>query len=288
MRRIQNNDDHLKDLTYAYLECLKSSNCIEVCEQLSQRGNILFMKNKENPENSWIVLDKLVLLAQVNGVIFAPEGFKEHQKDLSTSTGVVPLSKLAPLFPNIDSDMITQFLCHLEFCQEIKDVPLSALLPTGEQSSVTAGERYFFFPGLVRLDTPQHVIASSDSIPKYNSGWVLQCSKVEQFFSTQFLQVLLLRLAFLFALAPTDSQTTDHLTLHRKCSVWKNGIYWVNRSGGEAIVEVNSLRQVVLIVRSKLETVELVRLRSSVINTVIKAKEEFCSKVAVRESLIFS
>ena len=93
-------------------------------------------------------------------------------------------------------------------------------------------------------------------------------------------------MAFLFALAPTDPSTTDHLALHRKCSVWKNGIYWVNRSGGEAIVEIINLRQVVVIVRSELEKMELVRLRSAIVKTVIDAKEEFCSKVLVRESLI--
>ena len=279
LRHKMNNDKH------AYLECVKSSDPLEMCEKLNERGNILFMKNKENPENSWIVLDKAILLSKVNGVIFAPEGFKEHQKSLSTSTGVVPLSKLAPLFPNIDSDMITQFLCHLEFCQEIKDVGLVSLLATEGQSSPTADERYLFFPGLVHLDTPQDVIASSASNLDYNSGWVLQCSKSEQFFSSRFLQVLLLRLAFLFALAPTDPSTTDHLALHRKCSVWKNGIYWVNRSGGEAIVEIINLRQVVVIVRSELEKIELVRFRSSIIKTVTNAKEEFCSKVLVRESL---
>ena len=273
---------------YMYLNCVISSNLTEVCEGLNKRGDILFMKNSQQPENSWIVFDKAVLLSQVNGVIFAPGGFKEHQKSLSTSTGVVPLSKLAPLFPNINSDMITQFLCHLEFCQEIKDVGLVSLLATEGQSSPIADERYFFFPGLVHLDTPQDVITcmSSASNLNYNSGWVLQLSKSEQFFSSRFLQVLLLRLAFIFALAPTDPSTSDHLALHRKCSVWKNGIYWVNRSGGEAIVEIINLRQVVVIVHSKLEKMELVRLRSAVIKTVINAKEEFCSKVLVRESLI--
>ena len=271
---------------YIYINCVISSNLIEVCEMLNKRGDILFMKNSQHPESSWIVFNKAVLLSQVNGVIFAPEGFKEHQKSLSTSTGVVPLSKLAPLFPNINSDMITQFLCHLEFCQEIKELKLASLLVAEGQSTPTAGERYFFFPGLVHLDTPREVIESGASKLDYSSGWVLQCSKPEQFFSSRFLQVLLLRLAFLFALAPTDPSTDDRLALHRKCSVWKNGIYWVNRSGGEAIVEVSNLRQVLVIVRSEFKKMELVRLRSAVINTVVSAKEEFCSKVLVRESLI--
>ena len=280
------SDERLNTREYAYLELVKSSDPLEMCKKLNEHGSILFMENKECPERSWIVLDKAVFLSQVNGVIFAPEGFKEHQKSLSTSTGVVPLSKLAPLFPNINSDMITQFLCHLEFCQEIKKLKLASLLVAEGQSTPTAGERYFFFPGLVHLDTPRDVIESGASKLDYNSGWVLQCSKPEQFFSSRFLQVLLLRLAFLFALAPTDPSTGDHLALHRKCSVWKNGIYWVNRSGGEAIVEVNNLQQVVVIVRSELKKMELVRLRSAVIKTIISAKEEFCSKVLVRESLI--
>ena len=281
LRRKLNDRDN-----YRYLKYVTSFNPLEMCKTLNERGSIFFMENKECPERSWIVLDKAVLLSQVNGVIFAPEGFKEHQKSLSTSTGVVPLSKLAPLFPNINSDMITQFLCHLEFCQEIKELKLASLLVAEGQSTPTAGERYFFFPGLVHLDTPRDVIESGASKLDYNSGWVLQCSKPEQFFSSRFLQVLLLRLAFLFALAPTDPSTGDRLALHRKCSVWKNGIYWVNRSGGEAIVEVNNLRQVVVIIHSELEKMELVRLRSAVIKTVISAKEEFCSKVLVRESLI--
>ena len=286
LRHQLNNDKHLNTREYAFLEFMKSSDPLEMCNKLNERGSILFMENKECPERSWIVLDKAVLLSQVNGVIFAPEGFKEHQKSLSTSTGVVPLSKLAPLFPNINSDMITQFLCHLEFCQEIKELELASLLVAEGQSTPTAGERYFFFPGLVHLETPRDVIESGASKLDYNSGWVLQCSKPEQFFSSRFLQVLLLRLAFLFALAPTDPSTGDRLALHRKCSVWKNGIYWVNRSGGEAIVEVNNLRHVVVIVRSKTKKMELVRLRSAVIKTIISAKEEFCSKVLVRESLI--
>ena len=278
-----NSGDH----SYAYLGyVLKCFNHFEICEKLNERGHILFIKNKEHPEKSWIALDKAVLLSQVNGVIFVPEGFKEHQKSLSTSTGVVPLSKLAPLFPNINPDMITQFLCHLEFCQEIKDVGLVSLLATEGQSSPTAGEQYFFFPGLVHLDTPQDAIESSASKLDYNSGWMLQCSKSEQFFSSRFLQVLLLQLAFLFALTPTDPSTTNHLALHRKCSVWKNGIYWVNRSGGVAIVEIVNLQQVVVIIRSKLNKMELVRLRSAVIHTVVSTKEEFCSKVLVKESLI--
>ena len=128
---------------YMYLDCVISSNLIEVCEMLNKRGDILFMKNSQQPEISWIVFDKAVLLSQVNGVIFAPEGFKEHQ-NISTSTGVVPLSILASLFPGLDRDMICQFLCHLEFCHEITDTEILALLQAKADTS-PSDEKFFSF-----------------------------------------------------------------------------------------------------------------------------------------------
>ena len=285
-----------------YLEVIKSSDLFELSQKLNDRGHILFMKNHRDPGKSWIVLKKDVLLSQVNGVIFAPEGFKER-KAISTNTGVVPLSKLAPLFPNVEIDVVTTFLCHLEFCQEIKDADLlsvlvaesrtstmsveskSFMVSAESKSSTTTDERFFFFPGLVSLNKPQDLGLSSESDSHSYSGWVFQCSKPEQFFSNRFHQVLLLRLAFSFALAPSDKSSADALVLQRRCQVWKNGICWANRSGGEAIVEIIDLRKVVAIVRSE-EKIELSRLRSSIINTVINAKKQFSSKVAVKESLL--
>ena len=279
MEKLRRNISSVK---YVYLESLKSSDPFEICEKLNERGNILFMKNLEYPGNSWIVLDKAILLTKVNGVIFAPEGFKEYQK-LSSSTGVVPLSKLAPLFPNVNTEMIIDFLCHLEFCQEIKDRTLLSLLPTESEATPASGERFFFFPGLVNLDTPQDISRKIEPNLHY-SGWALKCSKPEQFFTNRFHQVLLLRLAFGLALAPTDKSADDVLVLQRKCDIWKNGISWNNRSGGEAIVEINE-KMVAALICSKKKT-ELARLRSSIINTVINTRKEFSSSVQVKESLI--
>ena len=279
---------------HVYLEVIKSSDLFELSQKLNDRGHILFMKNHQDPGKSWIVLKKDVLLSQVNGVIFAPEGFKQHQ-EISTSTGVVPLSKLAPLFPNVDVDVVTNFLCHLEFSQEIKDAELLFVLEAGSRtstvsaeskSSTTTDERFFFFPGLVSLNKPpQDIALSSESDSHSYSGWVFQCSKPEQFFSNRFHQVLLLRLAFSFALAPSDQSSADALVLQRRCQVWKNGICWANRSGGKAIVEIIDLKKVVALVHSK-KKIELSRLRSSIINTVINAKKQFSSKVAVKELLL--
>ena len=280
-----------KSYEHVYLEFIKFSDLFELSQKLNDRGHILFMKNHQDPGKSWIVLKKDVLLSQVNGVIFAPEGFKEHSK-ISTNTGVVPLSKLAPLFPKLDIDVVTKFLCHLEFCQEIKDADLLSVLvaesktfTVSAESKSSTDERFFFFPGLVNLNKPQDIALSSESDSHSYSGWVFQCSKPEQFFSNRFHQVLLLRLTFSFASAPLDKPSADALVLQRRCKVWKNGIFWANRKGGEAIIEIVDLKKVVATIRSE-EKIELSRLRSSIINTVIKTKKQFSSKVAVKESLL--
>ena len=272
----------------AYFKFLKSCNILEICEQLNKRGDILFMKNHQNSDSSWIILSKTTLLATINGILFAPEGFKEHQ-NIATSTGVVPLSKLNSLFPDLDSDMIRQFLCHLEFCQEIADSKILQLLPADDiLYNVEDSERFYFFPGLVHDVTPKDLWPPNDELVNH-IGWAIQCSKPEQFLTPRFLQVLLLRLAFHFALAPSEALAANHPALQRRCKIWKNGISWVNVNGGEAIVEVSHQRQVAVVTRcNKKNELESGRLLSSIIHKVLEAKHEHCLNVVVKESVISS
>ena len=273
---------------YMYLNCVISSNLIEVCEMLNKRGDILFMKNSQQPESSWIVFDKAVLLSQVNGVIFAPEGFKEHQK-ISTSTGVVPLSILATLFPRLDRDMICQFLCHLEFCHEITDPDILALLHAKADTSLS-DEKFLFFPGLVDLNVRPDVWQPNDQFG-YHSGWLLRCGKREQFLTPRFLQVLLIRLAYSLAFVPstTNSLNSDHSSLSRKCYVWKCGICWSDRAGIETIVEVINQKNIVVLMRS-LKRIEsqtrLTFVRSQIIKKILDTKKELCPKITVKESFL--
>ena len=281
---------NIKSERYVYLCCLKSSNLTQVCEMLNKRGDVLFMKNNQCPENSWIVFNKGILLSQVNGVIFAPEGFKEHQ-NISSCTGVVPLSKLASLFPYLDSDMICQFLCHLEFCHEITDPEILALLQVNTTVPEAASdEKFLFFPGLVDLNVPPNVWQPNSQFG-YHSGWLLQCIKPEQFLSPRLIQVLLLRLAYGLAFIPTNKNPsdTDRLSLERNCYVWKCGICWSDRSGIEIIVEVINQKNVIVFTRSLKQIESHTRLtfvRSQIIKKVLDTKKELCPKVAIKESFL--
>lgn len=261
---------------------MKSLNLPASCEKLNEQGNIMLMKSSEGLERSWIILNKAVLLSQVNGKLFAPEKFKEHSM-VATNTGVVALSRLISLFPDLNPNMITQFLCHLEFCHEIKDTKVLTLLQSDTETCSTT-ENFYFFPALVRRETPTDIWQHSEDF-SYNTGWMIKCSKKEQFLTPRFLQVLLLRLAFNFALIPTETHSS--IPIQRRCSVWKNGISWANQASGEAIIEVVDQKQVIVMTRSKHRKLESVNLRSLIIQTVLSTKSEFCPQVLIQESVFY-
>ena len=255
-----------------------------ICMELNDRGHILFLKDEDDIENSWIIMDKVALLSEVNGTIFAPEGFKQHCQ-LATSTGVVPFDKIVKQFPAHDHNMLTGFLSHLEFCHKLSDSEILQLI--GEEDQRRNCESYFLFPALIKLDAPGRVWESKSGF-NYHSGWVLQCSKSKQFYTPRFFQVLLLRLAFSCAFPQTESETDDDFpALQRKCSIWKSGIFWGTRNGVEALVEIVDQNNTILFLsRSSKLTPSCLRLRSIVIQKILKAAKEFCPKVDTVEYFI--
>ena len=255
----------------------------DACDQLNDKGHLLVLINHAAIEKSWIIINKSVLLAEVNGTIFAPKHFKRSIKQAS-SDGIIPLSTITKLFPKYNPEMIVGFLSHLEFCHEIIDTEILALLGHDSKGVASAQEeRHFFFPSLVTADAPSSKWeAQPDS--DYHFGWILQCSKPDQFFDPRFLQVLLLRVAFSFAfLGDSASECSDISTLKRKCSIWTNGICWVDNSGIENLVEVDQERVVVLMKCPEAKS-QCFHLRSLLIQTVLKAAREFCCKLATVEA----
>ena len=270
----------------------------EMCEDLHDRGSILLLRNTEKPEESWIVLDQTALLTKVTGKVFAPEGFKEHE-ELASTTGVLPFRKFRDHFPSLDPDMVAQYLCHLEFCQEVTDDEVLKLLQI--PVSISCKESVFFFPSLVNIDAPgleQGPIpahASPTQIWKpnsdyvYKSGWILQCSKAEHHFTPRFLQVFLLRLAFFYALAPHIQEIkSDVLEIKREVYVWKRGICWVTQSGVGALVEMDQSGKTVTVLLRCLERskIKCIHLRSAIIHKALCAREKFCPKVSTSEYFI--
>ena len=285
LKQLEASADDVKSLVPANIHSFYT-----ICNQLNDRGHLLVLKNSTAIENSWVIINRTTILAEVNGTIFAPEGFKQHTQ-LASSTGVVPLSKITEHFPKHDQYMLVGFLSHLEFCHEISDKEILGLVSqeqastTNEASSVQ-GERYFFFPGLVTLEVPSTVWEPQPQFD-YHCGWMLQFSVLGQFFYPRFVQVLLLRLAFSFAFAQEIWCIEEDIpALQRKCSVWKNGIYWGDIHGIETLVEIAEQNRVVVLMRCSEVKSECLQLRSLLIQKVLAAAREFCSKVSTIESFI--
>ena len=285
---LEYDDDHIPSLGLNPVSLLPSSTkeIVSLCEELSTRGHIIFLKNLQAVEESWVIVDKEALLTEVNGTVFAPQSFKQH-KNLATSTGVVPYSKVAAHIPQYDTEMLVAFLTHLEFCQEIKDQDILQLIHQvhPEESSL---DRYFFFPGLVSIKTPQGVWKDDPDFTT-NCGWILQCSKHDEFFTALFLQILVLRLSFSFPLALPPQRTGGHPALKQRCTVWKNGISWMNEHGIETVFEMMEQNQALILMMrctQLTDKVQYLALRSAVIQKVLKTKEELCPKLTVTESFI--
>ena len=264
---------------------------------LSDGGHLLYLPNKEDLEAGWIVINKQAVLSEINGTVFAPEYFKQHH-DIATSTGVVPKSKIVGVFEEkYNVDMILSILTLFEFCQKIKDSFTLSLITSGDPSrdgaaamttSDKSTESYYFFPALVQVEHPTDVRQSSGP-GQYQCGWCLQCSKEGQYLTPRFLHVLLLRLAFLFALAPDSSQKDETSpVLRRRCAVWKNGIQWRDRDDVHSRVEVVEQSQTVLLLMCcpEKQAVACVKLRSSLLRRILNCQKELCPAVDTKEFLI--
>jgi hypothetical protein len=177
------------------------------------------------------------------------------------------------------------FFTHLEFCHEILDQALLRHISKDHSQVLNSKERYYLFPGLISLEAENNVW-ETESHFNHRFGWILQCTNLEQFFTSRFLQVLLLRLAFSLA---SDSKCDggDVIGIHRKCSIWKNGIFWGRGFGMETLVEIIEDKSVIVITRFQTSNLEkCLKHRSEVIHTVLECLDRFCPRVSVAESFI--
>ena len=116
----------------------------------------------------------------------------------------------------------------------------------------------------MKAEKPPDIWVASEEY-SYSSAWCLECTEGE-FFTVQFLQVLLLRNTFSFA---AKHQLGSNL--ERKCVIWKNGVFWGTANGVEALVEVIEQNTVVIVLVRSLtgHEMEAVKLRSAVVKEVL-------------------
>ena len=256
----------------------------EACSNLNRRGVTLYIQTQSR-ESSWIIIDKDMLLREVNGSVFAPADFTEHKS--LTQTGVVPFSKIQSSFPQFDPHLITDFLVHMEFCREIREEDLLKLVT--EAHTEYGRERHFLFPALTQQSPPRDLWQPQPH-QYHRCCWVLQCLE-QHYLNPRFQQVLQLRLAFEHSQAvEAHKVVATSPVLHQQCSLWRNGIKWSTDSS-DVLVET-SYHSVALYlscrseVSERSEQLELVNTRAQVIAQILKAKAEFCGSVKTVEEFV--
>ena len=253
----------------------------ELLSSLHTTGLIVFVKNNHAPGNSWVVARKEVLLTEVNGVLFAPDNFKEH-RDIASNTGIISLSSLSQLFPQYSSDMLVVFLQYMELCQEISQdfLTFTNLIIKEDESSDEMKRRLLFFPALIRDTKRPREIHET-----FQFGWCLQSSNPHQFFVPRFLHVLLLHLAYYYALPKSESSIPN---LNRLCDIWKNGIHWLDTRGVESVVELVDNSQCVVLLMSCKRDLEhnMIERRKEVISEILSLQKLICCRLEVEEFVI--
>ena len=258
----------------------KREEVLDVLHSLHSTGLISVLKSEDKV---WVVVNKGILLTEVDGILFAPETFKEHV-DIASNTGIVSVSGLTRLFPEYDPDMLICFLKNMDLCQELnpsflRTTNLHQLAVEEEEEGGTErrGERLLFFPCLLSTDRPDEMTSQM-----YQFGWCLQCTSKHHFFPPRYFHVLSLRLAYKMALPQEDDK------LNRYCTFWKNGLHWFDGHGVGSLVEIVDESQCVLVMMSceKGYSDNMVSLRRDVIGEVMSVYKESCPSLEVKELVI--
>ena len=245
---------------------------LDVLHLLDLIGLISVLKSEEKV---WVIVNKGILLSEVNGILFAPETFKEHV-DIASNTGIVSVSGLTRLFSDYDPDMLICFLQKMELCQEMNPSFLETTNLHHLSERGGRGERLLFFPSLLYSDRPDEMTSN-----KYQFGWCLQCTREHHFFPPRYFHILSLHLAYKFALA-------ERKKINRRCTFWRNGIHWFNSHGVGVLVEIVDESQCVLVLMSYQEgcSENMVCLRREVIGEVVRLYKESCPSLEVEELVI--
>ena len=242
---------------------------------LSDNGELLFLKNKDNINASWIVFEIDFLLSSVNNIIFSHK-FVRHD---SSKTGVVSLSEIEKLFPNNDPNIIAGLMLHLEICCEIDQY--MARLIIKNYSNISDREKYFFFPHLVNTDPPLDNIIKLSQV---RCGWHCRQTSDHEISTTRFAQTVIIQLVTRFLISDCEQATSAQ----RICTVWKTGMQWQNSSGILALVKFVEQHFTVMVeVGSQRENKsECLLYRGKIIETLLYVKDKVLRAVEIKQTLI--
>ena len=227
-----------------------------VCQDLSAAGCILFLRNKQDLSQSWLVLDLQAILHKVYGTLFSP-----HQAVVN-QFGLLCLTHLSKLFPKLDPKMIQEVLITLEFCIRVDPLLLKEeMLSLTEKDLV---EEWLYFPALVAAEA--HEVFEHDQQCLHWACWQLETDD-NHFISPHVLQGIILGVAasHVFIEKELPRSVRRHC-----CSVWVNSLSWGSTTGVDVAVQISDSSVVQVIVRSREGPGELYQYMCSVTQSIFK------------------
>ena len=280
-----------------------------VVKELHNLGLLITVGSASDPRDHWLLLNVSALTEKVHELLFA-EGSRVSQSlaDNPLSTlGIIPESALTKILP---AYITKECLIQLQYCQELKHIEIGSHHSIVPVQSSPNSETLLFFPALLQNERSVASVAIPQGQHICRRGWYMKCTRDFDYFPPRFLHVLLLRLAFSFALRPFEpslppeqsgdqrpessepsSVAADIRRCSRRCDMWKSGIRWLMEEGVECMVEVVKEREVhrgvVVVARSEEDCgVECASVFAAVVQKVMEAKTEFCHSITPETYLI--
>ena len=227
-----------------------------VCQDLSAAGYILFLRNKHDLPQSWLVLDLQAILHNVYGTLFSPRQAVVNQ------FGLLCLTHLSKLFPELDPKMIQEVLITLEFC-----IRVDPLLYADEVLSLIemdVMEEWLYFPALVSAKV--HEVFKQDQQCLHWAYWILETDE-NHIIPPHLLQGIILGVAATHVFI--EKELPRSVRRHC-CSVWVNGLSWGSTTGVDVAVQISDSRVIQVIGRSREGPGELYRYMCSVTQSIFK------------------
>ena len=236
-----------------------------ICHDLTSVGHTLFLPNKQDPSQSWLIVDLQAILHDVYGTLFSGSQGKVNQ------FGLLHCNQLTELFPKLDSAMIQEVLVSLEFCIQVDSSLLREELLT--LTAKDEGEGWLYFPALVSAQPPEIFPEVPDPHHLQWVCWQLRTTE-KHFISAHLLQTIILRLAanhvFTHELSPS---VREHC-----CSVWVNGLSWMSTKDVDIAVQISDCSVVQVVGRSKAGPEKLHQYMSTIVSDVIKTTVQLSPK----------
>ena len=242
----------------------------KVCQDLSAAGHTLFLRNKEHPSHSWLILDLPALLHQVYGTLFSGSQVKVNQ------FGLLHCSQLTELFPQFNQELIQDVLISLEFCIEV-----DSLLLKEELLQLTIDEReegWLYFPALVSAQ-PCKVFPEDPDPNQFRwMCWQLRTEK-KHFIGVHLLLTIILRLA-------ANHVFTRHTVRQHCCSVWVNDLSWSPTKGVDVAVQISDSNVIQVIGGSKAGPEKLQKYTAAIVQDVIKTITQLSPKLEAKPYIV--